>query len=63
MSGLPAVALGAGLVGVALLVSGALVGLLSGAPMFLRAIRQLAIGYGAAGVTYLLGLLFERLHG
>jgi vacuolar iron transporter family protein len=62
MSGFGAVALGAGLVGIALLGSGAIVGLLSGAPMFLRAIRQLAIGYGAAAVTYLLGLLFDTLH-
>jgi len=34
------------------------VGLLSGGPPIKRAVRQLAIGYGAAAVTYLLGLLF-----
>ena len=30
----------------------------SGGPPFKRALRQLAIGYGAAGATYLLGMLF-----
>jgi VIT1/CCC1 family predicted Fe2+/Mn2+ transporter len=58
-SGLLAVVIAAGLVGVALLASGAVVGLLSGAPMLLRALRQLLIGYGAAAVTYLLGLAFN----
>ena len=37
---------------------GVVVGLLSGGPPFKRALRQLAIGYGAAGATYLLGMLF-----
>ena len=46
------------LVGLALLTTGAIVGLLSGAPPLRRALRQIAIGYGAAGSTYLLGLLF-----
>lgn len=45
------------LVGLALLGTGVVVGLLSGGPPLRRALRQLAIGYGAAGVTYLLGLL------
>ncbi|WIB66114.1 VIT1/CCC1 family protein [Curtobacterium sp. MCBD17_035] len=53
-----AVAVAAVLVGIALLVSGAVVGVLSGASPARRALRQLAIGYGAAAVTYLLGLLF-----
>ncbi|MGH3360440.1 MAG: VIT1/CCC1 transporter family protein [Nocardioidaceae bacterium] len=44
------------LVGLALLTTGAIVGLLSGGPPLRRAVRQLAIGYGAAAVTYLLGL-------
>ena len=57
--GLPAVVIASGLVGVALLASGAVVGLLSGAPMVLRALRQLLIGYGAAAVTVALGLLFH----
>lgn len=47
------------LVGVALLVTGGLVGLLSGASPLTRGLRQLAIGYGAAIATYLLGLLFN----
>jgi VIT1/CCC1 family predicted Fe2+/Mn2+ transporter len=34
------------------------VGLLSGGPPLRRALRQLMIGYGAAAVTYVLGLLF-----
>ena len=59
LSGLLAVALAAVLVGLALLASGAVVGLLSGAPMLARALRQLLIGYGAAAVTYVLGLLFN----
>ncbi len=46
------------LVGAALLVTGAVVGLLSGGPPLRRALRQLGIGMGAAAATYLLGLLF-----
>ena len=57
MTGTPAILLAAGLVGVALLGTGAVVGVLSGAPPLRRALRQLAIGYGAAAVTYGLGLL------
>lgn len=45
------------LVGIALLSTGVVVGLLSGAPPLRRAMRQLMIGYGAAAITYLLGLL------
>jgi VIT1/CCC1 family predicted Fe2+/Mn2+ transporter len=63
MHGLGAVLLAAALVGLALLGSGAVVGLLSGASMWLRALRQLAIGYGAAAVTYLLGLAFGAVTG
>jgi VIT1/CCC1 family predicted Fe2+/Mn2+ transporter len=58
LGGLPAILIAAGLVGLALLGTGAIVGVLSGGPPLLRALRQLAIGYGAALVTYLLGLLF-----
>ena len=57
LSGLTAVLVAAVLVGLALLATGATVGLLSGAPPLRRGLRQLAIGYGAAGITYLLGLL------
>ena len=56
--GLVAVAWAAGLVGIALLLTGATVGVLSGASPVKRALRQLGIGYGAAGATYLLGLAF-----
>lgn len=58
MAGLAAVALAAGLVGAALLGTGAIVGILSGTSPLTRALRQLAIGYGAAAATYLLGLAF-----
>ena len=56
--GLTAVLWSAGLVGIALLGTGSVVGVLSGAAPVKRALRQLAIGYGAAAVTYLLGALF-----
>jgi VIT1/CCC1 family predicted Fe2+/Mn2+ transporter len=46
------------LVGIALLCTGAAVGVLSGGPPVRRALRQLAIGFGAAATTYVLGLLF-----
>ncbi len=57
-TGWVAVGWAAGLVGAALLGTGAVVGILSGASPLRRAARQLAIGYGAAAVTYLLGLAF-----
>jgi vacuolar iron transporter family protein len=59
LSGVTAIVVAAVLVGIALLITGAIVGLLSGGPPLKRALRQLAIGFGAAGVTYLLGLLFN----
>ncbi|PJJ71869.1 VIT1/CCC1 family predicted Fe2+/Mn2+ transporter [Diaminobutyricimonas aerilata] len=58
LSGVAAVAVASALVGLALLATGAIVGVLSGASPGKRALRQLAIGYGAAAVTYLLGLAF-----
>lgn len=58
MSGLWALGLAAAMVGVALLFTGGVVGLLSGSSPLARGLRQLAIGYGAAAVTYVLGLLF-----
>jgi VIT1/CCC1 family predicted Fe2+/Mn2+ transporter len=63
MQGLSAVVLAAVLVGVTLLGTGAVVGLLSGASPIKRGLRQLAIGYGAAAVTYLLGLAFGTAAG
>lgn len=58
LQGLAAVIVASVLVGIALLVTGSIVGLLSGASPLKRALRQLAIGFGAAGATYLLGLAF-----
>lgn len=58
MTGTPAIMLAAALVGIALLLTGGVVGLLSGASPAKRGLRQLAIGLGAAGITYALGLLF-----
>ena len=57
-TGLAAVIWAAALVGVALLITGSVVGVLSGGPPLRRALRQLAIGYLAAAATYLLGYLF-----
>lgn len=58
LNGIPAVVLALVLVGLSLLATGATVGLLSGAPPLRRGLRQLAIGFGAAAVTYGLGLAF-----
>ncbi|MGX9347476.1 VIT1/CCC1 transporter family protein [Microbacterium sp. KNMS] len=58
LGGLPAVLLALVLVGIALMLTGATVGLLSGGSPLRRGLRQLGIGFGAAAVTYLLGLLF-----
>jgi VIT1/CCC1 family predicted Fe2+/Mn2+ transporter len=57
LNGATAALTAAVLVGIALLGTGVIVGLLSGAPPMRRALRQLIIGYGAAGITYVLGLL------
>lgn len=51
------------LVSVSLLITGGITGLLSGKKPALRAFRQLAIGLGAALVTYLLGALFGTVIG
>ena len=56
LNGYAAIILATVLVGVALLITGAVVGLLSGGPPLKRALRQLVIGLGAAAVTYALGL-------
>ena len=58
LEGLTAVVASAVIVGLALLGTGATVGVLSGAAPGRRALRQIAIGYGAAAATYLLGLAF-----
>jgi VIT1/CCC1 family predicted Fe2+/Mn2+ transporter len=57
LNGATAALTAAVLVGIALLGTGVIVSLLSGAPPMRRALRQLMIGYGAAGITYVLGLL------
>ena len=61
--GTAALAVSCVLVGLALLVTGAFVGVLSGGPPLARALRQLAIGLSAAGITYALGRLAGGLLG
>ncbi|MCW1249951.1 VIT1/CCC1 transporter family protein [Acaricomes phytoseiuli] len=63
LSGIVAIAIAVVLVGLALMATGAVVGLLSGAPPLPRALRQLGIGFGAAIATYLLGLAFGTVAG
>lgn len=63
MTGIGSLVLACVLVGIALMGTGAVVGLLSGASPLWRGLRQLAIGMGAAAATYLLGLLFGGVVG
>lgn len=63
LSGVTAIMCAAAVVGCALLGTGGVVGVLSGQAPAPRALRQLAIGYGAAAVTYLLGLAFGTTAG
>jgi vacuolar iron transporter family protein len=63
LEGTAALITAAVLVGLALMLTGATVGILSGGPPLRRALRQLAIGAGAAAVTYGLGLLFDATLG
>jgi VIT1/CCC1 family predicted Fe2+/Mn2+ transporter len=58
LTGRAALVTAAFLVGGALMLTGAVVGMLSGAPPLRRALRQLAVGVAAASVTYALGSLF-----
>ncbi|WP_029149695.1 VIT1/CCC1 transporter family protein [Microbacterium indicum] len=58
MSGIGAILVALVIVGLALMLTGSAVGILSGSSPLPRALRQLCIGLGAAGVTYVLGLLF-----
>lgn len=60
LTGTTALVVAAVLVGIALMMTGSIVGLLSGASPLRRALRQLSIGLGAAGATYLLGLVFGQ---
>jgi VIT1/CCC1 family predicted Fe2+/Mn2+ transporter len=57
LQGVTALVTAAVLVGLALMLTGATVGVLSGGPPLRRAVRQLVIGAGAAAVTYGLGVL------
>ena len=59
MSGSAAAIVACVVVGLALMFTGSVVGLLSGVEPGRRALRQLLIGYGAAGATYLLGSIFN----
>jgi VIT1/CCC1 family predicted Fe2+/Mn2+ transporter len=63
LRGTAALVAAAVLVGAALVLTGATVGLLSGGPPLRRGLRQLAIGLGAAAVTYGLGTLFDGVVG
>lgn len=58
LEGLVAVVVAATLTGLALMLTGGTVAVLSGGPPVRRALRQLAIGATAAATTYLLGLAF-----
>ncbi|MEE9097398.1 VIT1/CCC1 transporter family protein [Pseudarthrobacter phenanthrenivorans] len=58
LTGVTALVVAGALVGISLMTTGAAVGLLSGTSPLTRGLRQLAIGLGAAAITYLLGLLF-----
>lgn len=58
LDGAVAVVVAAALTGIALMLAGGTVAVLSGGPPLRRALRQLAIGAGAAAATYLLGLAF-----
>jgi len=58
ISGLWAMALSLLFVAMALGFTGGIVGLLSGSSPMRRGLRQILIGLGAAGITYLLGLAF-----
>jgi vacuolar iron transporter family protein len=63
LGGFAALLVAGTLVGIALLGTGAVVGLLSGTSPLTRGLRQLAIGLGAAAATYGLGLLFGTVIG
>jgi len=58
ISGTTAIIIAVVLVGIALLSTGAIVGILSGGPPLRGALRQLAIGVSAAAITYVLGVVF-----
>ena len=63
MTGVGALVTALAAVGVALLGTGTVVGLISGGPLLWRALRQLGIGYITAAVTYGLGIAFGSAMG
>lgn len=63
LEGVTAVVVSAVLTGAALMLTGGIVGVLSGWPPLRRALRQLAIGAAAAVATYLLGMAFDAVIG
>ena len=63
LEGLAAVLVAAALTGLALMLTGGTVAILSGGPPLRRALRQLAIGAAAAAATYLLGTAFDAAIG
>ena len=63
VEGVAAVVTAAVLTGMALMLTGAAVAVLSGGPPLRRALRQLAIDAAAAGATYLLGTAFDAATG
>ena len=63
LEGTTALVVAGAVVGLALLSTGTVVALLSGGSPLRMALRQLAIGYGAAAATYALGLLFSTTVG
>jgi VIT1/CCC1 family predicted Fe2+/Mn2+ transporter len=63
LTGWPALLLATVLVGLGLMFTGAVVGVLSGGPPLARALRQLLIGTAAAATTYGLGLAFGAVLG
>ena len=63
LTGVAALVVAGVLVGLALVMTGGVVGLLSGTSPLTRGLRQLAIGLGAAAVTYVLGLAFGTVVG
>ncbi|WP_442853699.1 VIT1/CCC1 transporter family protein [Arthrobacter sp. ZBG10] len=63
LTGVAALVVAGALVGLALLGTGGIVGLLSGTSPLTRGLRQLGIGLGAAAVTYVLGLAFGTVVG
>lgn len=63
LQGGTAVVVATTLTGLALMLTGGIVATVSGGPPLRRALRQLAVGAGAAAATYLLGMTFDAVIG